>query len=286
MNSSLGIAMDREQGLREQVRRGAQAEIFLVENRQNITRRQAFVRRSERDFQTAANSLAYYYRDGSGVPLTPLASQLPEPPGGQIEDLATTSGLPNSATLALRPELQILRTALERVQQQIDLAENNLRPRLDLKFEVDHDIGAIAEGGRSRDGTDTILGFTFSVPLERRQARGKLQQRQAEQEAIQLRTRLKEEQIEIELRNILIELQTAQDLLLLAQQEVQQSEQLRAAEQRRFESGASDFFLVNLREETAANAQIKFHLAEMNRRIARAQYDAATVNLNRLGLEE
>lgn len=283
----LSIALDRADGLKEQVRRGAQAEIFLVENQQNITRRQGLVRRSERDFQQAANSLSYYLRDQSGAPRVPLSTQLPKTDdASEDQDPASLAPGAASTALALRPELQILRTALERAEQQIALAENDLRPQLDLKFEIDHDIGAIAEGGRSRDSTDTILGFTFSVPLERRQARGKLRQRQAQEEAIRYRTQLKEEQIEIELRNILTELRAAHALYELAQQEVQQSEQLRSAEQRRFESGASDFFLVNLREETAANAQIKLYVAEMNRRIARAQYDAATVDLNRLGLSE
>jgi hypothetical protein len=59
---------------------------------------------------------------------------------------------------------------------------------------------------------------------------------------------------------------------------------MRTSELRRFESGASDFFLLNIREETAANARIKMFQAELATRVARANYDAATVDTDRLGI--
>ena len=45
-------------------------------------------------------------------------------------------------------------------------------------------------------------------------------------------------------------------------------------------------FLVNLREEAAANARIRFYAALRDARIARSNYDAATVNLDTLGIAE
>jgi outer membrane protein TolC len=72
----------------------------------------------------------------------------------------------------------------------------------------------------------------------------------------------------------------------LARQDVELSETMRRAEVRRFEQGASDFFLVNIREETAANARIGYFEALQRTRVARANYDAATVNLERLGIRD
>ena len=65
-----------------------------------------------------------------------------------------------------------------------------------------------------------------------------------------------------------------------------QTETMREAEQRRFQSGASDFFLVNIREETAANARIQFHEARLDREVALADYYAATVELDQLGISD
>ena len=50
----LTIAIDREDGLEEQVRRGARAEIFLTENLQNINRRQRLATAAQRDLTVAA----------------------------------------------------------------------------------------------------------------------------------------------------------------------------------------------------------------------------------------
>ena len=283
----LRIAIDRQKGLEEQVRRGARAQIFMTENLQNITGRQIFVTNARRDLEIAANALSLYYREADGRPK--LVDEVQLPPGAKINevyDLAIPDETTIPQALAQRPELALLRTAIERQRNRIALAENNLKPRLDLNMEVQEGLGGIAEGGPSRDSTDTIVGFTFSVPLQQRAARGKLMRSRAELEAQQQEQQMRYEQIELEVNNLLVELNVSRELLLLAGQEVQQTEIMRVAELRRFESGASDFFLLNIREETAANARIRLLRAELTTRVARANYDAATVNTGRLGIDD
>jgi outer membrane protein TolC len=281
----LNIATDRQDGLEEQVRRGARAQIFLTENLQNITRRQTLVTSAGRDLTVAANVLSLYLRDESGRPVIVDADRLPPgKPINEIYNVGTPPAVPVSEALARRPELAMLRTAIEREKNRIALAENELKPRLDLAFEVQEGLGGIAEGGPSRDSTDTVVGFTFSVPLQQRTGRGRVMRSRAELEAKEQEQDFREEQIELEIRNLLVDLNVSRELLLLAAQEVQQSEIMRTSELRRFQSGASDFFLLNIREETAANARIKLLQAELATRIARANYDAATVDTGRLGI--
>lgn len=283
----LRIANQRQTGLEEQVRRGARAAIFLTENLQNIVGRQTFVASARRDVQLAANALSLYYRDSRGRPLVVTEDRLP--PGSPLNEIYNLSipraEIPISEALAQRPELALLRTAIERQRNRIALAENNLKPRIDLNMEIQEGLGGVAEGGVSRDSTDPIVGVTFSVPLQRREARGQLDRSRAELEARQQEQQLRYDQIELEVNNLLVELTVARELLMLAAQEVQQSELMRVAEQRRFDSGASDFFLLNIREETAANARVRMMQAELLTRVARANYDAATVNLESLGIE-
>lgn len=281
------LARDRQQGLDEQVRRGALAQVFLTENLQNITRRQTLVTTAERDVRQAANALSLFYRDADGIPLSPAIERLP--PGvelNEVYDLANVSAVPLSETLARRPELEILRTAIERERNRIALAENDIKPRLDFNLELQQGLGGVAEGGASRDSTDTVVGVTFTVPLQRREARGRLEKSRADLMAREQQQKLREEQIAIEVRNLLVELSAAGELLLLAAQDVQQSEIVRAAEFRRFQSGASDFFLLNVREVAAADARVRLLQAELNSRVARANYDAATVNVQRLRIDD
>lgn len=283
----LRIATQRQDGLEDEVERGARAEIFLTENLQNITRRQILVTNAERDLAIATNVLSLYYRDESGRPVIVSAERLPSPfPIDTVFQEATPLPVPLSEALERRPELSILRTAIEREQNRILLAQNQLKPRLDVFLEVQQGLGTVAEGGPSRDSTDAMAGVTFSVPLQQRAGRGRLIRAQADLDATQFQQRLREDQIELEIRNLLVDLNISRDLLMLADQEVQQSEIMRDSEVRRFESGASDFFLLNIREETAANARIRLLEAELQARIARANYDAATVDVERLGIDE
>lgn len=280
-------ARERESGLIEQVRSGAQAEISLTENRQNITRRQALVTASRREFEQAANSLSFYLRGADGAPMRPTAARLPDT-ATAFETIAVNAIKFPAVDLARanRPELQLLDNAIERTLQRIALDENALKPKLNLDVGFGRDVGGIAEGGRSREGTDTIFGLEFSVPLQRRAAKGKLQQSKAKLEVHRQEQRQLQDEIEIELRNIVLELNAARELAELARLEVGQAQTLRDAERTRFERGASDFFLVNLREQAAADAQRRHLYALLEARIARTNYDAAVVDLGRLGLDK
>jgi len=282
----LAIALKREAGLEQEVESGRRAAIFITENRQNITRRQTLATAARRDLLVAANQLAFFLRGADGEPLQPLKQRLPaEAQLNALPPVPAASSLDVPGLLARRPELQILQTGAERALQKLALSENELEPRLDLNFEVADGFGAIGEGGASRDSTDLVVGFTFSVPLERRQAKGRISQARAELEALRQEQRRVEDQVEIELRNILLELDIALELMELARKDVELSETMRLAEIRRFEQGASDFFLVNIREETAADARVRYYEALQRTRVAQANFDAATVNLARLGID-
>ncbi|EED34512.1 outer membrane component of multidrug efflux pump [Luminiphilus syltensis NOR5-1B] len=282
----LRIALQREEGLKEQVARGARATIFLTENEQNILRRRSLVTSTRRTFEAAANKLAFYYRDDSSRLQIPTATQLP--PTDLIAEYAEVDGgrslevLPEA--LSRRPEMLMLNNAIARADNTVALRENDLQARLDLRFEVNTPIGEIAEGGPSRDATDTVIGFSFEVPLERRVARGKLARSRAKRDALYYKQLQQQDQIEVEIRNIFTALDYADQLAALAKQEVELADLMTSAEQQRFKEGASDFFLVNVREETAANARVQYLVATLDTLIAQANFDAATLNLDALGL--
>lgn len=276
----LALAETRQTAFERQVERGARAAIFLTENAQNLTRRRALVESARRDLALAANTLSLYYRDAFGEPIVPSPERLPDTV--PLPPAIGTSDLP--AILAARPDLALLRAAAERATGRLALAENALRPRLDLGVEAGQDFGPIAEGGFSRDQGDVVLGVQFEMPLANRGARGRVRKAEAEIEALRADQRLARDQISTQLRDVLISLETAERLAALAETEAQQAETMRAAEARRFAEGASDFFLVNLREEALADARIRLALSILSLNAARTTYDAAVMDLDRLGL--
>ncbi len=284
----LALAEARMRGLEEEVRLGARARIFLTENRQNITRRQILVAQSRQDFVSAANALSLYLREPDGEPVIPDAARLPPAPdtlpGAENGDL--DGATLDAALLAMsrRPDLRVIATDIERARLRLALDKNALKPRLDLRYEVSRDFGDIGEGGISRDSTDNIVGLKLVAPLQRRDARGRVRAAESQLEALQQRRRGFRDQLEVELRNIVVDLNVSRQLRALAAQEVEQSEIMQQAERDRFEDGASDFFLVNIREETAADARVRYWLTDLNARLAEADFGAATVDIERLGL--
>ncbi|MEM1261084.1 MAG: TolC family protein [Pseudomonadota bacterium] len=283
----LANAEARNDGLEREIREGARAAIFLTENLQNITRRRALVVRAERDLALAANTLAFFVREESGDMRMPESPEMPSDLGTEptLTELPTDYAAQLESVLARHPELAALQNAMARSRARIALRENSIRPRLDVNVEMAQGLGAVAEGGSSRDSTDTIVGLTFSVPFARREARARLAQERdrlaaLEFESQQLRDTVEQSLVAIELQRFY-----ALQLYELASQEVTQLTTLGEAEVRRFAAGASDFFLVNIREENTANSEIQLLNARLDAVIAAVNYEAATLDLPALGIE-
>jgi outer membrane protein TolC len=211
----LRIALQREQGLEREVDSGRRAAIFLTENRQNITRRQTLATAARRDFRIAANKLAFYLRGADGETAGPahgapaVLATARRTRRGAAGRKTGYCGDPGPATGAAHPAHRRRACACRRSPRR-ERAAAAPRPQ---SVELAEGFGSIGEGGVSRDGTDAVVGFTFSVPLERRQARGRITQAEAELESLRQEQRRLEDQVEIELRNILLELDVAQQLM-------------------------------------------------------------------------
>jgi outer membrane protein TolC len=171
------------------------------------------------------------------------------------------------------------------VRDRLALDRNALLPRLDLQMEVARDIGNVGPGGVSRSGNDVRVGFKFSLPLQQRTAQGKLMQTQAELDGNSTRAQWLDEQIRAEVEGISIALDATGRLIALSQQERQRAEEMAAAERRRFEMGASDLFLLNTREENAANVALSLLDLQLKQIAAGADLAAASGQLEKLGLE-
>lgn len=281
----LEIAQARAIGLNREFQEGAAPRIAVVENEQNVLRRKTLLAEAQRKFATASNSLGFYLRGSGGQMIFPDRRHLPGT--DDLEGLPPVERLVDtqlSQAVANRPELADLALSIERAQAKIALRRNDLRPRLDASAEISRDFGPIGAGGSSFDSTDTVVGVTFSVPLQRRSAQGRLDRAEAELRALELDRQRVSDELTVELENIVTNLEAAMELSSLAEAELAQARQMVTAERRRLALGAGDFFLVNVREETAASAQISQIRAELNGRLSAANYDTAVMNLDALGL--
>jgi outer membrane protein TolC len=276
----LKIAKERQVGLRRQVQLGARPGIILTENEQNVLRRETLVVRAEQDLAAAANALSLFLRDANGAPLLPDNARLP----AAFPPLAGTSRNPR-LRLDARPDLRQLDMRLKQSTDRLALDQNSLQPRLDLKLEASQDIGPVGEGGRSRVGTETKVGLSFTLPLERRVAKGRIDQTIAEIDAIRRKRQQTEEQIVAAIDALAIDVRATGQLRALAEAEQDRATLMARAENRRFMMGASDFFLVNVREEAAADAAVRKLDAAYREVVAHAELAVAAVDLPTLGLD-
>ena len=275
----LALARERQAGLRRQVELGARPRIILTENEQNILRRETLVARSEQELAGAANALSLFLRDENGAPMQPDPKRLPS----SFPPIPRPIGDPK-ATLAARPDLAQIDLRLNQAATRLELDRNGLKPRLDLKLEASQDVGPIGAGGRSRVGTETKVGLSFTVPLQRRVAKGKIDATTAEIDALKRRRQQTEEAIINALDALAIDVRATERLRTLAEAEQDRAAEMAQAERRRFTMGASDFFLVNIREEAAADASVRQLDAQFRQIVAQAELAAAAADLKALGL--
>lgn len=277
----LALSESRRGGLARQVQLGARPEILLAENDQNLVRRRALVVRAEGDFDAAANALSLYFRDAAGEPVLVGSERLPS----DAEALAGVAAVARDNFEQQRPDLQVLLARIDQGSARLALAQNELRPRFDLRGEMGKDIGPVGLGGPTRTPLEAAVGFRFSMPLQNRAAKGRIVEARAEMDALAARSRFLRDQITVEVEGISIGVGAAEKLATIAEQERQLAERLAAAERRRFELGSSDFFLVNQREETANDARVRLIDAQARIAAARAELAAATADRAALGLE-
>ncbi len=274
------LAEGRMAGLERRVAEGDVAQIDVIENRQNLLRRKALLTNAMRDFVAASIELSLYLRDENGDPISPSLADMPVDFPSTIAGTGDPEEVINEV-LARRPELAKLDNSVILEQQKLRLAENELNPRVDLSFKGSHDIGG---GNRSRKGFEAIAELTLSIPLERRRGEGLVATSRARLRQLELERRLLENRLSNEIRKLHNTLEAARHFVEITAMEANLAETLEDAERKKFADGASDFFIVNLREERRADARIRNLRSQLEYFLSLTDYYAITVDLKELGL--
>ena len=271
------LAQQRQASIDRQIELGARPAILSVENRQNIVRRQSLLVRAEQDLTLFANALSLFLRDDLGRTIVPDPSRLPP----RMPEGVKPRLIDRQEAMSGRPDIQALLARIEQNSIRVRMAENELRPRLDVRAEASKDIGP---GSDVRTPAEALFGLRFSVPLEQRAAKGRIAEVAAEQDALSIRLRFLEEQVGVEIANLRTQMDGAERLAALATDEAALARRMAEAERRRYALGASDFLVVNLREEALADATIREIDAIYRSAAARAELVAAMADRDQLRL--
>lgn len=252
------LAKKRQDGFKTRASKGDIADIFVTENQQYIAKRSADVNDATRMLDNYALKLSLFWRDNEGNPIKPSRKDLPK----DFPSLSTPSiDIDRQIERAreLRPELIKIDLGLKRERNKLLLSENKRMPKVDFIAQGGRDIGTglNASDRARRGGNEGKIGLNISIPLQTNTGEGLMRQSQATIRQLEQEQRLLNDQIASEIQMAANNYHVAGKNVTLAKQEASIAETMEKSERERFNSGAADFFVLNMREERAAEARRK-----------------------------
>lgn len=271
-NELLRLATDRVAALQQGVDRQFLAPIDLVDNERLIAQRRGFVVGAERQFQQVALEMSLFLRAEDDAPIVAgperLPDQLTQPEpltGDQRDDVGKA--------IRQRPELRRFQLLLDRARADLELAENQTLPNLDLVIEA---ARSLSDGPYTdREDMELWIGGELKLPLQRRDARGRREQAIAKLSQTLIDERFARDRIVAEVVDARSAVRAAHEQIAQARRNVELARELVAAEQRSFELGRSDLLRIQLREVQLADAQVQEIDAQLSYARARADLRAA-----------
>lgn len=270
------LAEKRQTGVQQRVDRGEIAAIELVDNERLIVSRRAKLIDSRRKLQQATIKLSLYLRDSNGTPLLVTNDQLPASFPAVESTLEATEDQQISEALAQRPELRLLSLEQQKQRVEIQQASNLTLPSMTGVISASQDVGEPTSFKRDKSQAELEAGVLMDVPLQRREAVGKLQTARGKLAQLSAKLRLMQNTITAQVQTYRTALEASFNALEQAQLGAKLAEEMAEAERIRLERGDSDILTVNLREQAAFDAEVLAIDAAQEYFSAKAQLDAAT----------
>ena len=271
----LRVARERMDTLKTQSESGLIARIVLTDNRRLIVSRELAMVQARRRFEAAGLALSLFYRDGQENPTVATRDRLPPSLPIPVGPEASLLQQDLQRSLTVRPELKRLSLTQEKLAVDQRLARNQLLPNLDAGVSANRDYG----DRRYKDQTETEVqvGVELRVPLQRREAKGRVAEIESQLEQITHEQRFARDRIQTEVRDSFSAWSAAHEQTLQARLNVELAVELQEAETERFMRGATDLLALQLREQAAFDAQVSAVDIDADCFRAQADYRAATV---------
>ena len=273
----LELAEQRDAQLRRRFEAGSIPEFDVVDNERILLERRAFLVAAERAFEKAAFALSLFLRDSNGQPVVADAMRVPEHLAVEpIDGLAVDRAI--QEVLMCHPELERARAELEAAEVDEDLTRNELAPELKAFFEYSRDLGQLTntDFDFTLPGNVFEAGVALSMPLLFREERGRAGAARAAVAEKQEAMRFVADQLRARTRDAASAVEAAQERAELTEEVVDTAAELAEGERRRFEVGASNLIFVNLREQQAAMARMRYIDAVALAEIERTRWETTT----------
>lgn len=269
----LGVGVARDAQLGASVAAGNLPRIERIDNQRAIQQRIAQLEASRRALENAAIELSLFLRNEDGSPrlVDPrrVPSSIPDP---EIPETARGTTDVRLA-LARRPEPRRLEAVAAQAQVDRELAANQKKLGLDVAVAGAKDFGP---GDPRIARPELQLMLLVDVPILNRVQTGRERAAEASAAKASLQATLARDRVVADVRDARSAIARARQRVIAARGEVAFAKQLVDLEQQRFALGDGTQFLVNLREQAAAEAEKRLVAALADFQRALVDHRAAT----------
>ena len=245
-----------------------------MDNKRLVVSREIAVVQAMRRFEAAAIELSLFFRNKeTAEPIVAKSDRLPvEFPSHTTRDSSQMAEDIDRAWIR-RPEVRRIELTIQKTNIDRDLAKNNLMPSLELGINARQGAGGTRPKDIGREEVEAKV--EFKLPLERREAKGRVDVAQAQISRLQNERQFARDRIAADVRDSYSALIAARDTLRQTRINVELAQQLEDAENEKLEHGATDLLALQIREQATFDARVLEVDALLEHFRAEANYRAA-----------
>lgn len=273
-NNLLAIAEQRVSQIKERVQSGDAPTLEITEAEQEIERRKAGLVKAQRDLQrTSIHMSVYLWRQDLTPDAVPQVNAMPDlyPLPAKVSDESWIAS--RKLAVLQRPELKRIAAERKIAIAELQLAKNQLLPVMDA-YALQG-----ADTGRNGIGPVVRAGVNLSVPLRQRTARGLIMAAETKLQKLNFDEVAERQRISAEVDDVVSAINTSFEKFIALDAEVGKAKAVESGEKLRFAAGDSTLFLVNQRERSTAEAQLRLIDAHVEYLQALTAFDIVTCKL-------
>lgn len=253
----LELAEVRVAQINERVEKGDLARLAQIDNQRFIAKRQNDLIKARRSMERASIKLSLFYRDDKGAPIIASPDQIPNeiPQVQRITDERREMEI--ATAMAVRPELHALNAARSEACIALQYARNTMLPSLDMKGYASQDVGPLASPLGDKRPFELNVGVFGEVPLQRREARGKIQTAAGKITQIDAKIRFVADKIRAEIQDAASAVNAALDQIEQSQNNVELTRTSLELGRQSFEAGDIDLIALNIYETAVADSELE-----------------------------
>lgn len=270
----LTIAEQRVAQIKARVESGDAPALEITEAEQEIERRKANLVKAQRDLQkTSIQMSVYLWRPNltpDAVPSTELMPDLSPSPSLVSNEVWIAA---RKVAIQQRPELKRIAQERKIALAEMQLAKNQLLPVMDAYALQGADTG--------KNGIGPVVrgGINIAVPLRQRTARGQILAAETKLQKLSFDEAAERQRIAAEVDDVVSAINTSFEKFVALSAEVEKAKAVENGEKLRFSAGDSTLFLVNQRERTTGEVQLRLIDAHVEYLQALSAFDIVTCRL-------